>query len=218
MSMQGYYVAVEGPIGVGKTTVAKKLGELWNAAFVAERVDDNPLLAPFYEAPEENAFHLQLYFLIQRSEQQRRILAHRKEGMVVSDYILAKDDLFARLVLAPRRYKLYQDVSRELSPANVRPDVVVYLRAGVNALMGRIRERGRDYEKKMDEGYLARVVEAYGTFFASYDRTPVIAVDTETVDLSHDEKALLALANKVGEAAWASRPSAGPGGSEDPDE
>ncbi|MEW6354906.1 MAG: deoxynucleoside kinase [Planctomycetota bacterium] len=211
MSKEGYYVAVEGPIGAGKTTVAKRLAERWEAAFVYERVEDNPLLAPFYECPEKNAFHLQLYFLIQRSDQQRAILAHRKEGMVVSDYMFAKDDLFARLVLNPRQYHLYQDVCRELSPPNVRADAVIYLRAGVETLMRRVKERGREYERNMSEGYLTKVVAAYNGFFASYDRTPLIAVDTETVDLVRDKDALAGLANRVAEAAWVNRPAVGSG-------
>lgn len=205
---EGYYIAVEGPIGVGKTSLATRLVKHWKGVLIAERVDDNPLLEPFYQDPAENAFHLQLYFLIQRSEQQRSILKLRPDGVVVSDYMFAKDDLFAELVLNERQYKLYGEVARELSAPNVRPDVVVYLRAGMDTLVKRIAERGRAFEKTLDRAYLEKVVNAYEQFFGSYDRTPIVRVDADAKDLLHDGKAFTSLANQVAEMAWMSRPEA----------
>ena len=202
----GYYIAIAGPIGVGKTSLAKKLVERWEGTLVAERVDDNPLLAPFYADPGQNAFHLQLYFLIQRAEQQRQILSLRPTTVVVSDYVFAKDELFAHLTLNARQYKLYAAVMRELSPPNVRPDAVIYLRAGLKTLAERIAKRGREFEKGLDTDYMARVIAAYEDFFSSYDRTPLVTVNTEKTDILNDKEALVSLSNQVGELSWEARP------------
>jgi len=174
------YVAIEGPIGAGKTSLAKKLAEHFNAELVLEEVEDNALLGPFYRDTASFAFSLQLFFLVHRSEQQRLIRKLREDGKrVVSDYVFAKDDLFAKLVLSKRQYSIYGDVVRELRTPHVRPDLVIYLHASVDELVSRIAKRGRKAEEKIGRDYIQRVAEAYESFFSTYDRTALLRVDTE---------------------------------------
>jgi len=196
------YIAVEGAIGVGKTSLARKLASHYGAELILEKVEGNPLLPLYYQDMRRYAFNLQLFFLVHRSEQQRAIQRLRAEGkMVVSDYIFAKDDLFARMTLSDKQYEIYTSVVKELETPHVRPDVVVYLFAPVELLLERVAKRGRSFEREIPREYLERVAKAYSDFFATYDRTPLLRVNSEKCDPLSDEKDFDRLLKEITDAA-----------------
>ncbi|MDQ7820035.1 MAG: deoxynucleoside kinase [Armatimonadota bacterium] len=180
-------VAVEGPIGVGKTTLARRLGEALEAEVVLEVVEENPFLSRFYEDIRAVAFQTQIFFLLSRFRQQEAVRQARARGVpVVTDYIFAKDRLFARLTLDPQEMDLYDRVYAALAPRAVTPSLVVYLRASLPTLLERIARRGRPFERALQPAYLARLCQAYDEFFDSYGDAPVLQVDTDRVDIFSD--------------------------------
>jgi deoxyguanosine kinase len=177
-------VAVEGPIGAGKTTLAQRLGAALEAVVVLEVVEDNPFLSRFYDDIRAVAFQTQIFFLLSRYRQQDAIRQARARGArVVTDYIFAKDRLFARLTLDPQELDLYEQLYAVLAPRTVTPSVVVYLTARLPTLLDRIARRGRPFERNLQPAYLARLCQAYEEFFASYDDAPLVRVDTDQVDI-----------------------------------
>src|SRR5580658_8568719 len=152
------YIAVEGPIGVGKTTLAQLLGRELNARLMFEDADNNPFLPRFYQDPDKYAFPAQLYFLLTRYNQQRE-LAQRDlfAEATVSDYLFAKDRIFASLTLSEDELKLYESVYRLLDAQMAKPDLVVYVRARIEVLAERLRKRNRDFERYVSYEYLDRV-------------------------------------------------------------
>ena len=177
------YLAVEGPIGAGKTSLAKMLTERLGYRAVLEEADENPFLREFYRTPQKSAFQTQLFFLLSRWNQQSELsqpdLFHPG---VVFDYILAKDRLFAELVLSERELYLYQKLEESLSKVSRKPDLVVYLEASFPVLWKRIKLRDRAYEKNMAPEYLEKVVEKYRQFFFDYRDTPLLVVNTDKLD------------------------------------
>lgn len=177
------YLAVEGPIGAGKTSLAKMLAEQLGYRAVLEEADENPFIGEFYRAPQKSAFQTQLFFLLSRWNQQSELsqpdLFHPG---VVFDYILPKDRLFAELVLNERELYLYQKLEESLSRVSRKPDLVVYLEASFPVLWKRIRLRNRAYEKSMVPEYLEKVVEKYRQFFFDYKDTPLLVVNTDKLD------------------------------------
>ncbi len=195
------YIAVEGPIGVGKTSLAQALGRELNARLLLEDVDNNPFLPRFYQDPDKYAFPAQLYFLLTRHSQQRE-LAQRDlfAEATVSDYLFAKDRIFAALNLSPDELKLYELVYRLLDAEMAKPDLVVYVRARIEVLAERLRKRNRDFERYISHDYLDRVSAAYRDFFFYYDQAPLLVVDTSEIDFVANPEDLADLIREIDRA------------------
>ncbi len=177
------YLVIEGAIGVGKTSLARRLAATLNAQLVLEQADENPFLERFYRNPRVGALPAQLYFLFQRAQQQASLTQHDLFGSVrVADYLLAKDDLFARMTLDDEEYGLYRQVHERLSIDAPRPDLVVYLQAPVDVLLDRIARRGIAHESLIDRAYLTRLNEAYARFFHAYSDSPLLIVNAASID------------------------------------
>jgi deoxyadenosine/deoxycytidine kinase len=177
------YVTVEGCIGVGKTTLTHLLSKTLGAKTVLEVVEENPFLADFYKDQKAHAFKTQMFFLLSRFKQQEALQqGDLFDGVVVSDYLFAKDRIFAELTLSPSEMALYDQIFRALHDRLRSPDLVIYLHAPMDVILERIARRGRSFEKDIDRGYLESLVDAYGRFFSSYAESPVLMVDT--VDLN----------------------------------
>ncbi len=177
------FIVVEGPIGVGKTSLARRLCISLAAQGVLEEAAQNPFLERFYRNPRAGALPTQLYFLLQRAQQ----LASLKQqdlfaAVRVSDYLLEKDRLFARVTLDDAEYALYEQLYARLDIEVPKPDLVVYLQAPVDVLLERIARRGVDYEQYIDRGYLERLNEAYARFFHEYDGAPLLIVNAASID------------------------------------
>jgi deoxyguanosine kinase len=187
MRRGGGYIAIEGPIGVGKTSLAQALGLRIGARIVLEDIDSNPFIARFYQDPEKYAFPVQLYFLLTRYNQQRQLAQQDLFAQAtVTDYLLAKDRIFARLNLDPDELVLYEGVYRLLDGQLARPDLVVYIRARVEVLAERLRKRNRTFERHISMEYLESVSAAYRDFFFYYDETPLLVVDSSEIDFVED--------------------------------
>ncbi len=183
------YVAVEGPIGVGKTSLARMLAEKLGARLVLDESGTNPFVARFYEDPDKYAFPAQLYFMLIRHRQQRELVQQDLfRQATVSDYLFSKDRIFANLNLTPDELVLYDQVYRLLDAQMARPDLVVYMWARAEVLIERLRRRNRDFERHISVEYLERVSAAYRDFFFYYEETPLLVVDTSGMDfVEHPE-------------------------------
>jgi deoxyguanosine kinase len=188
------HIAIEGPIGVGKTTLARLIAARIGAEAMLEQPAENPFLGRFYDDMAGYAFQTQLFFLFQR-ERQVRGLAQPSMfgGAVVSDFMFAKDALFARLTLSDDEYRLYAQMHRPIAAQLREPDLVVWLRAPTPTLLARVRRRGIAMERGIEPAYLERLGAAYAEFFDGYDGAPVFAVDTERFNPLDHESDLLAL-------------------------
>ncbi len=179
------HIVVEGPIGVGKTSLARRLAQLMGAELILEQPEDNPFLARFYEDRKRNALPAQLFFLVARVEQARRqVQGELFTPATVADFMLEKDPLFARLTLDEQEYKLYRQLYEGLKPSASAPDLVIYLQASTPALMDRVKRRGRPYERPMTENYLADLTRAYNEFFYHYDAAPLLVVNSERLNFA----------------------------------
>lgn len=191
------YIAIEGPIGVGKTTLAQVLAERLGARLVLEQPEENPFLPGFYADRKKHGFQAQLFFLLSRYQQQQALVQQDLfASATVSDYLFAKDRIFAALTLEPAELTLYQQIYELLGPRVVQPDLVVYLQARTEVLISRIRKRGREYERAIDPGYLGALAKAYNDFFFHYEDTPLLVVNTSDIDIdgsAEDLEALLAV-------------------------
>lgn len=185
------YVVIEGPIGVGKTTLVNRFAERFNAHTVLEIFEENPFLADFYDDREAYAFQTEMFFLLSRYRQQEEFAQTDLFGRIsVSDYLFVKCRLFASLTLSDHELALYDRMYSILTTQVPTPDVVVHLHAPVDVLMERIDQRGRSYEEDMDREYIDRLCRLYHNFFSHYDETPLIEVDTGDVDFSRDDQAV----------------------------
>jgi len=195
------YIALEGPIGVGKTTLAQVLARELNARLILEDGEQNPFLARFYEDPEKYAIPVQLYFLLTRYNQQRELVQRPLlEQATVADYLFAKDRIFANLNLAPDELVLYEQVYKLLDSKMAKPDLVVYLLARIDVLAERLRRRNRDFERDISYEYLERVSTAYRDFFFYYDEAPLLVVDTSEIDFVNNPSDLADLIREIDRA------------------
>ncbi|MCG5499048.1 deoxynucleoside kinase [Ectothiorhodospira haloalkaliphila] len=177
-------IAVEGPIGVGKTSLATRLADTLGAELVLESPDHNPFLERFYQDPRHQALATQLFFLTQRLDQWQGLRrdAGDAPALRVTDFVLDKDDLFAQVTLEEEEYRLYQRIRQGLQRDVARPDLVIYLQAPVEILRERIAQRGRSYEKLMDSVYLQRLSDTYASFFYHYAEAPLLIVNAGEID------------------------------------
>jgi len=196
MTLEKYqYIVVEGPIGVGKTSLAQRLAEHIGADVLLEKPQENPFLERFYEDPLRHAMSTQLFFLFQRINEVRdQAQMDLFRTRTVSDYLFDKDALFARLNLSEDEFKLYQNIYQSLAPKPPVPDLVIYLQASTDTLIERVRRRGRGFERAMTSDYISRLGDSYGEFFHHYEDAPLMMVNSENlnfVDNDDDFKLLL---------------------------
>ncbi len=190
------HIAIEGVIGSGKTSLAKKLGELLPAKLVLERFEENPFLEKFYDDPDHHAFQTQMFFLLSRYKQQQELLqADLFHRYLITDYIFEKDKIFAYLNLGDDELKLYETLLASIERMVPTPDLVVYIQASVERLMANIRGRGRPVEKNLSEEYIRDLNEAYNYFFFRYKAAPLLIVNATHIDFvntdSHYEDLLM---------------------------
>ncbi|RKH09894.1 deoxynucleoside kinase [Corallococcus praedator] len=186
--MDHRYIVVEGPIGVGKTSLANLLTERLGSRRILEVVEENPFLSSFYADRQKFAFQTQVFFLLSRFRQQQELFQQDLfRSVTVSDYLFAKDRIFANLTLASDELALYDRVFEALGPRVTRPDLVIYLQAQLDVLLHRIKKRGREFERKFDAGYLESLTHAYNDFFSHYTETPLLIVNTSEIDFVHNE-------------------------------
>lgn len=177
------YIAVEGPIGVGKTALARMLAADMKARLVLEEPDENPFLPQFYDDVTQYAFQTQLFFLLSRYRQQLQLKQQDLfQQKIVCDYIFAKDHIFAQLNLTPAEMDLYNQIFRLLDMQLPKPDVVVFLQANAEVLVKRIRKRNKNYEKSIDPDYVRTLSQGYSEYFFSYRDAPLLVVNTSDLD------------------------------------
>ena len=182
VTLTARHIAVEGPIGVGKTSLVELLASRFEGVKVLEDVQ-NPFLEPFYRGKEGAAFQVQLFFLLSRHQQHVELAQMELfTRFVVTDYTMSKDRIFARMNLDDEEFRLYDRLYRLLTVRLPRPDLVIYLEASVEMCMRRIRMRGREFERGMDPAYLQKLKDAYNAFFFHYSETPLLVVNTDEID------------------------------------
>jgi len=183
------FIAIEGPIGVGKTTLAKRLADSFNYQTLLEDAEQNPFLEKFYSNRRQAALATQLFFLFQRAQKiQDMRQADIFEPVRVSDFLIEKDPLFARINLDSDEFQLYEKVYHQLTIDAPRPDLVIYLQASTDVLLSRIEQRGIAAEKAIDRDYLERLNEVYSEFFLYYDGAPLLIVNASEIDLANGDR------------------------------
>ena len=186
-----YYIAIEGPIGVGKTSLAELLSKELGARLVLEDFEDNPFLPDFYNDPERFAFQTQLFFLLQRYRQQQDLRqVDMFQKLLITDYMFVKDRLFASLNLDDKEMHLYDTVASLLERNIIRPDLVIYLQADTDVLMKNIAKRGRNMERNVTWEYIDALNQVYTEYFFRYQDTPLVIINTDNIDFVENEKDL----------------------------
>ena len=193
-----HYIVVDGPIGAGKTSLARQLARHLDADALLEAPEGNPFLARFYEDMPRFALPTQLNFLFQRADQLRALTQLDLFGRAtVADFLLEKDPLFARLNLSDDEFALYDKVYAHLKPQTPTPDLVIYLQAPVATLVERVRRRGVDYERTISEHYLARLADAYSRYFYQYADAPLLIVNSERLNFVNDAEHFELLLSRI---------------------
>ena len=186
-----YHIAVEGTVGVGKTSMAKVLGERLDAKLILEEFKENPFLVEFYKDSERYAFQTQLFFLLSRYRQQQQLQQTELfTKTLISDYMFIKDRLFAALNLNDKEMSLYNSVARILEKSVSSPDMVIFLQSDTDRLMHNIKIRGREYEKMIDWKYIDALNQMYNEFFFRYDSSPLLIINTNDIDFVNNKNDL----------------------------
>ena len=183
-----YYIAIEGPFGVGKTSLANLMSKELSARLVREEFDENPFLPDFYKDPERFAFQTQLFFLLQRYRQQQELRqVDMFQKLLITDYMFVKDRLFASLNLSEKEMQLYDTVANLLERNIIKPDLVIYLQADTDTLMKNISKRGREMETGITYEYIDALSQVYTEYFFRYQDTPLVIINTNNIDFVHNE-------------------------------
>ncbi len=192
------YIAVEGPIGVGKTTLAQKLGDVLDCPLLLEPASENPFLDRYYREGRRHALPTQLFFLLHRAQQISNLPMDDLLGTaLVADFLIEKDDLFARLTLDDHEYSLYQQIHETLTINAPTPDLVIYLQAPADVLLRRIRQRGVTYEREIDADYLNALIDRYTEFFHYYSGAPLLVVNATEIDFANNARHFEALLDRI---------------------
>jgi len=192
------YVVVEGPIGVGKTSLVRRLAEHSNASMLLEKPEENPFLAKFYQDPVRHALPAQLFFLFQRINEVRELTQMAMfRTRTVADYLFDKDALFARLNLSDDEFALYQNIYNSLAPQAPTPDLVIYLQAPPGTLVERVQRRAHSYERPISDEYLTRLAQAYSDFFYHYGAAPVLVVNSENLNFVDNDEDFALLLQRI---------------------
>jgi deoxyadenosine/deoxycytidine kinase len=192
------YIVIEGPIGVGKTSLANKLATETESELLLEKPDENPFLASFYHNPKQYALSAQLHFLLQRAQQVQDFRqADMFHGSYIADFMVDKDRLFAQMTLDKDELALYEQIYTHLTLDAPRPDLVIYLQAPLEILRQRITQRGIGYEQQIRDDYLLRLSESYTRFFYDYDDSALLTVNTQSVDLINNADDYQAILEKI---------------------
>ena len=193
-----HYIVVEGPIGSGKTTLARKLADMFPVNLLLENAGANPFLPRFYQDAPRYALPTQLFFLFQRVEQIRELGQRDMFNLAtIADFFLEKDQLFAQLNLDDEEYALYRQMYQHLHVQVPTPDLIIYLQSPVDTLYERVYQRGTNYEQEIAREYLARLSDAYSTFFHQYDAAPVLIVNNENLDITEKDAAIRMLLERI---------------------
>ena len=192
------YIALEGPIGVGKTSLTELLAREFQGRSLLEEVDSNPFLTNFYKDRKKYAFQTQLFFLLSRYRQQKELSQQELfNSAVVADYLFAKDKIFAYQNLDENELALYEQVYRLLDARVPKPDLVIYLQASTDVLIERIKKRNKDYEANIEEDYIEKLVDAYNRYFFYYTDTPLLVVNTSDIDFIDRPEDLAGMVNEI---------------------
>ena len=193
-----FYIAVEGPIGVGKTSLANLISKELGARLVLEQFEENPFLPEFYKDPERYSFQTQLFFLLQRYRQQQELKqVDMFQNLLITDYLFVKDRLFASLNLNEKEMHLYDTVANLLEKNIIRPDLVIYLQADTGTLMNNIARRGREMEEDISKDYIDALGQVYTEYFFRYQDSPLVIINTSNIDFVHNENDLKEIINFI---------------------
>ena len=193
-----YYVSIEGPIGVGKTSLAQLMAQELGAKLVLEEFENNPFLPDFYKDPERYSFQTQLFFLLQRYRQQQELRqVDMFQNLLVTDYMFVKDRLFASLNLNEKEMQLYDTVANLLERNVIKPDMVIYLQADTETLMKNIAKRGREIEEEITHEYLDALNQVYTEYFFRYQETPLVIINTNNIDFVKNKNDLKEVINYI---------------------
>lgn len=192
------YIAVEGVIGAGKTSLANLLAQKLNAKLILENFEDNPYLEKFYQNPAEFAFRTQLFFLLERFNQLQQLTQNELfHSFIISDYIFEKDKIFAYLNLNDEELKIYEQIAKFLDKSIITPDLVIYLQTSEQKLISNIKKRNRDIEKFITEDYISNLNEAYNYFFSRYKASKILIINADESDFENNPEDLNNLINEI---------------------